>query len=264
MVSNPAFDPAHAASALLADARKCNRVLDSLPEGLRPRSLAQAYAIQDALAERLGWGVGGWFCACVNPEIQRRLGLDEPYYGRAVSNHQFASPARLLAASFPPISLECEFAFRLARDLPAREAPYGREEVEAAVATVHPAIEAVAGYLKDWITQDVFSVVADNGTDGPLIYGAGITDLSATPLDAVNVELWVNGACQRTGTGAHVGGNPLEALTWLANARSRAGDGLQAGYLHNTGTATDLYWAAPGDQIVADFGPLGKVGLVIE
>lgn len=251
------------AAKLIAHARATNTVLANLPENIRPQSLAEAYAIQNRLAEQMCWIETGWFCACVNPEIQTQLGLDTPYFGRAVASHQFASPAQIEVKNYPPISLECEFAFRLKHDLPAREKPYRRAEVFNAIKSVHPVIEAVAGYLDDWINQDVFSVIADNGADGPIIYGTGIDNLSDIRLDEIDVRLHVNGKLERIGSGANVGGNPVDALTWLANACSLSGNGLKADYLNNTGTSTGLYPVVPGDEIVADFGLLGQVELTI-
>ncbi len=96
----------------------------------------------------------------------------------------------------------------------------------------------VAGHLKDWPSQDVWSVIADNGTDGALVYGDGIEDWRRLDLVATAVTLDINGETVRTGSGANVLGDPLEAFVWLANARSRDGDGLKAGDIHNTGTAT--------------------------
>ena len=58
-------------------------------------------------------------------------------------------------------------------------------------------------------------------------------------------------------------GDPLGAFVWLVNARSRDGEGLKAGDIHNTGSATDIYWANPGDTMVASFKDLGDVSLDI-
>jgi 2-keto-4-pentenoate hydratase len=170
----------------------------------------------------------------------------------------------LRAADHPPLVLECEFAFTLARDLPSRTTPYQKDEVEDAIATVHPAIEVVAGHLDDWPNQDVWSVIADNGTDGALIHGAGRADWRDYDLADIAVTLTVNGRQQRAGAGRDVMGDPVAALVWLANARSAAGRGLRAGHIHNTGTATAIYWAAAGDHAVADFGPLGAAWLKID
>jgi 2-keto-4-pentenoate hydratase len=51
----------------------------------------------------------------------------------------------------------------------------------------------------------------------------------------------------------------LKALTWLANELNRKGAGLKAGETVNTGTCATLIPAVPGDEAVADFGPLGEV-----
>ena len=104
-------------------------------------------------------------------------------------------------------------------------------------------------------------MIADNGTDGALIYGTGSQLWRELDLVQSQVSLTVNGRCERTGYGGNVFGDPLDALVWLANARSRDGDGLRAGDIHNTGTATDIYWASSGDQIVAEFQGLGQVSL---
>ena len=251
------------AARLLAEARRENAILDGIPEDCRPGTLADAYAVQGRLIEVLGWDVGGWFCACTNPVIQKMLGLNEPYYARLLADFILPSPAKIRSMDFPPILLECEFGFRLAEDLPRRPEPYSRAEVEAVVATVHPAIEMVAGHLKDWPEQGVFSVIADNGTDGALVYGEGLANWHSLDLASTSVILKVNGKVERRGNGSNVLGDPLKALVWLANARSRDGDGLKADEIHNTGTATDIYWVNPGDLAEAEFDGMGSAVLEI-
>jgi 2-keto-4-pentenoate hydratase len=252
------------AASLLADARVHNHLIDVIPLAFRPRTLADAYAIQSRLVELLGMETGGWFCACTNEKIQSRLGLFEPYYARLLKPFIFESGAVLKSVDYPPIVLECEFGFRLDRDLPSREVPYTRADIVAAVLSVHPTIEVVAGHLKNWPEQDVYSVIADNGTDGALVCGEGIRDWSSLDLRDTRVQLNVNGEVVRSGLGADVLGDPVEAMVWLANARSRDGDGLKKDDIHNTGTATDIVWVKAGDVACADFSGLGSVRLAIE
>ena len=252
------------AAGILVQARLDNAVVDAIPEACRPESLSDAYAVQDRMIERLGWPTAGWFCACTNTVIQEMLGLDEPYCARLIADYILPSPAVLRAADFPPILLECEFGFRLGRDLPPRGTPYEREEVEDAIESVHPTIEVVAGHLHDWPNQGVFSVIADNGTDGALVVGDGVTDWRALDLVAAPVHLTVNGRLVRQGSGGNVLGDPLAAFVWLANSRAgAAGEGLKAGHIHNTGTATDIYWVEPGDEARVEFGELGEVRLTV-
>lgn len=256
-------DAVDRAAALLEEARHAATTIPALPPDARPADLADAYAIADRLDERLGWDVAGWYLGATNTEIQRLLGLDGPYRSRVYRRLLHDSPATLAPADFPPMVIECEFAFRLAADLPARPEPYATAEVAAAIGSVHAAIEVVAGHLERWIEQEVWSVIADNGTDGAVIVGPAVTDWQGIDLASVPVVLRRNGEVVREGTGANVLGDPLAAFAWLANERRAAGDGLVAGMTCNTGTATSICPVGPGDELVASFGPLGDAVLRI-
>ncbi|ORB27918.1 hypothetical protein BST38_22395 [Mycolicibacterium parafortuitum] len=248
----------------MARARLDVAVIPEIPADIRPVDLAEAYHVSDRLAEELGWEIGGWYCAATNTSIQRLLNLEEPYCGRLFESLIFSSPAVLDPASFPPMMVEMEVAFRLGADLPARRAPYTRDEVADAVSHVAGSIEIVAGHLDDWMTQDAYSVIADNGTDGALVVGPEHGDWQSFDLAAVEVQVTRNGVVERRGAATNVLGDPLNAMTWLANARAGRGDGLRSGHIHNTGTLTSPLAVAPGDVLVADFGVLGDVRLELE
>ena len=53
-------------------------------------------------------------------------------------------------------------------------------------------------------------------------------------------------------------------MVWLANQQSRFGHGLKAGDIVSTGTCTGLDAVKPGDAVLADFGTLGCVELLLE
>lgn len=251
------------AATLILSARRGARVLEQLPRELQPRSLVDAYAIQDRLIQLSGEALGGWFLGCTNPEIQRQLGLPSPYSGRLLASAVHASPASLSVPRRLQPTLEVEFAFRLHSDLPPRAEDYSVAEVSDAIVTVHPAIELVTSRLKEWTRQPILDLIADNGTDGALIHGEGVHDWREMDLAGLLVHLQVNGRQARSGVGENALGNPLVAMTWLANHRSHAGDGLLAGQIHNTGSVTGMYFAKAGDHAVADFGPLGRAELTL-
>lgn len=249
------------AASLFAKARIEGCTVDGLPTDVSPANITEAYAIQARLAEKLGWAVGGWFCGCTNRAIQEQLGLAEPYCAPLFRHLIHRAPTVLEAKDFAPIVLECEFSFILARDLPARPEAYEFADIEAAIATLHPSIEVVAGTLKNWQRQPPFTIIADNGVDGALVLGEGQADWPAFDLSGVQVELSVDGQLVQTGSGANVLGNPLNALLWLANEQRKRGNGLKAGDVYNTGTATLMQPMKAGQHAVASFGPLGKVEL---
>ncbi len=88
-----------------------------------------------------------------------------------------------------------------------------------------------------------------------------LKDWQSIDLAAQAVRLSVNRQVLREGTGANVLGHPLNALIWLANMLSSRGLGLQAGQYVTTGVTTVVYMAERGDEILAEFGPVGSVTL---
>lgn len=251
------------AAELLADARRRVVVLPELPAEYRPAGIEEAYYVSDRLAVELGWPIRGWYCAATNTDIQRILGIDEPYYGRLFDTLIHESPALLDTADFPPMMVEVEVAFQLGSDLPPRGRAYTAEEVAEAVSSVAGSIEIVAGHLHDWMSQDVYSVISDNGTDGALVVGQAHTDWRGLDLATVEASVVRNGLEERRGSGANVLDDPLNALTWLANARAEAGEGLAAGHIHNTGTLTDPLPVSGGDELTVRFEGLGDVHLTL-
>jgi 2-keto-4-pentenoate hydratase len=247
------------AARCLRDARLGNYQIVALPEEAKPQTLADGYAVQERLLELLGTEPTGWLLGLTNPYMQRNFHVDQPYYARLLASNLHRGPARLRGDAFLTRGIECEVAFRMARDLPPRGHAYTVEEVADTVAAMLPAIEVVNAHFIDWLALDLPSVIADNGTDGALVCGVEQTDWRV--IDRVNlpVTLFVNAQVVAAGRGRNALGDPLAALTWLANTLSARGQGLQAGEIINTGTCTELINAAPGDEVHATFGALGEV-----
>jgi 2-keto-4-pentenoate hydratase len=71
----------------------------------------------------------------------------------------------------------------------------------------------------------------------------------------------VAGRLEREGRGANVLGDPRIALAWLANELSCHGVTLAAGQVVTTGTCVVPLEVGPGDEVSAEYGVLGRVGL---
>src|SRR5215472_6118228 len=156
-------DHVEEAARLLCAARG-GAPVHELPRTCLPQCDADAYEIQDAVIRRLGEAIGGWkvgaasattaaFCAPICRSMIR------------------PSPASYEHTELRIIGIEAEIAFRLGCDLPARAAPYDRAEVTAA-AMLHPAIEVVDSRYSDFRALDRLSILADNVSNGGLVYGA--------------------------------------------------------------------------------------------
>jgi 2-keto-4-pentenoate hydratase len=238
------------AAALLLEARRTGRGAIDLPADCRPRSNDEACAIQDAVARQLG-PIAGW-----------KTGAPSPTSASAYAPifTVIASPARFPAATQRLFGIEAEVAFRFARDLPARAEPYGRAEVVAEIASMHPAIELVDSRFADWTRADGLARLADNQSNGALIYGPPVPGWQE--LDLVRPPIVITAAGIAIGkTKGNNGGDPLRMVTDLVNYCAATQGGLRAGVMVTSGSITGIDFAKAGDRVVAEFGPLGQVEL---
>jgi hypothetical protein len=93
---------------LLVQARRDVRQF-SLPPELLPATAREAYAINEAVADRLGWEPLGWKIAGTTDAVRGKLNLDGPIYGRTFRRFACMSPAHFKAADLLDPLIECEF-----------------------------------------------------------------------------------------------------------------------------------------------------------
>jgi 2-keto-4-pentenoate hydratase len=248
----------------LVEARKTRSPAD-VPPGTVSLTVGQAYAVQDrhvaALADSFDARQVGYKIGCTNPTAQALLGLEGPFRGKLLDRFCHASPAELPANDFFFRCIEAEYGVRLAADLPADAAPFDGQEVWDRVGDVFPAIEIVDSRYTDWRTAGAANIIADNGSTGHWVHGPSVPDWRDHDLLTIDVTVSFNGEPVRTGNAANVMGHPMHVLSWLANHLAETGSGLKAGDLVTTGTCIDVFFAEAGDQVEADYGPLGTVAV---
>jgi len=258
-MSGPAPDPKRvvAAAKRLLEARREGTLLDALPEDVAPRDLAEALAVQDALATRIAVPVAGWKIGATAAPVQAKIGLTHPFHGRVFGGTLYASGIALPAGGGHNI-LEAELAVRLARDLPPVRGGHSRETVAAAVGAVIPCIEINRPSFRTPFAMRGLDVIADNGSNAGLVLGAPIAEWQRYDLAAVAVVFRLGGHERAKGTGAAVMGHPLAALAWLADERAARGAPLRAGEIVATGSMMGFVDAKAGDVAEAVFSGLGR------
>jgi 2-keto-4-pentenoate hydratase len=157
--------------------------------------------------------------------------------------------------------LECEIAFLLGDDLPPRDTPYTREEVYAAVASCHPAIEELESGLTDPKAANNLSALADLQTHGGFIYGPACADWKSIDWSKETITLSVEGAVRVERTGSNTSGDLMRLLPYLANEGAARTGGLHAGEWITTGSWTGNTPAPAGSSAEATFGHAGSVTL---
>jgi 2-keto-4-pentenoate hydratase len=254
-------EAAKEAALVLLEARRTHTRVDAIPERCRPLTVDEGYAVQDALVALSGSRVVGWKLGATTPYWQRRASLTEPMAGRLLEDAVHHGSTSLPGDAFHLRMVECEYAFRLGRDLPARQEPYSREDVEDAVAAVHGCIEVADSRFAKGLLVDSPSLIADNVLAGAYVVGPEIADWRSEALTHAPVKVYSGGNLINEGSGEHTGGHPILPLVWLANDRRKRGDGLSAGMLVSTSSTTGAYRAPVEAEVVADYGPAGTVTL---
>ena len=247
------------AAELLIAARNDGRKMEALPADAEPQTLDDAYAIQDEILEGIGLKLAGWKVALTNNEAMKRAGASEPAAGPLFARHIVATPQMIEGGSESVAGFECEFAFRLGKDIPAEGAPYTGQVVAAAIDTLHPAIEVVGLRIANRPSLGVRGTVADHAGNYSFVYGPAVPGWQKLDLAKCGVRHLVDGEEVAASNGANVMANPLNALAWLANHLAKRGYALKAGQWVTTGAATGPIPAPAGSTVTADFGALGTV-----
>jgi len=248
-------------SRLLWDIAQAGRLLDVLPEGTRPATRADGYAVQAGFEAFSAHPRYGWKIAATSAAGQEHINVDGPIAGRLLAERIFAPGADIPLTDNRMRVCEPEFGFRFGENLPAGKS-YSRVEVMDAVATLHLTLEIPDSRFTDFTAVGAPSLIADNACARELVVGPAVeanwrnVDLAAHPVRAE-----VAGKVTRDGSGAAVLGDPRDALTWLVNEVTGMGIDILKGELVTTGTCMIPLEIVPGDAVIADYGVFGTIGV---
>lgn len=213
-----------------------------------PASTEQAYAIQHEIMAALG-PIGGWKVG-YNPATQ--IFTYAPIPAAAL----FSSPAHIPQHACPDRGVEAEIALLLAKDLPPR--PYTQAELEAAIASAHPAIELLQSRYLDGTEVDPLTNLADSASNHGLVYGPAIPDWQSIDLAHETVRVLVDGIEKKRAT-ANPAGSMLPLLAWLAQHGAAWAGGLKAGQFVTTGSWTGKDFLPANASVIMTFGHCGSV-----
>ena len=247
-----------AAATFLEDARAQGGPLPQIPDEFRPASIQDGTRIAERLSGVADRRPEGWKAGASSAAQLRDLGTKIPPTAPLFEGVIRESPAQLDAAAFHRCVMEAEVAFRMRADLPARDRAYSLDEVRDAVASAHLAIEAANAPFADGLGVGLPSLIAAGFAVGHLILGPEITDWRQYDLQALDVELLLDGDVAARGLEGEARCDPLAVLEAMANDFSARGFGLETGQVVTTGAAA-VAPAKPGQTVVARFAGLGDV-----
>ncbi|SRR5690606_23424148 len=233
---------------LLLEARSDGRRAQ-LPEREVIKDEEGAYAVQDAVVRSLGT-IGGWKVGAASPEATP---LCAPLPRSSIRQGR----TRMAAGQSRDVAVEAEIAFRIGRDLPPRERPYERQEVEQAIAAAMPAIEIVDSRWQGWPDIPPLLHLADHQANVALICGRETRNWQQLALTRQPVTLTIDGNVVVEQEGGNKAGDLIRLVTWLANHAAARCGGLRQGDVVTTGSCTGVEFASSGSTVMAEFRDLG-------
>lgn len=205
---------------------------------------AEAYAVQAATASASRASVAGWKVALVQGRP-----VAAPLFGASV----LASGAAFDLQGLRGIKLETELAFTLRHDL--RPGPVSREDIEAAIASMHAAFEVVGPRGGEPPAIPFTAFLADNLGNTATVVGPGAA-LAALPGRG---RLFRNGSL--VAEGAHPLHDPLAALLAYAQLQPDTLGGLRGGHVIITGSFTGVTPVEQAARFRGEFDGLAPVEL---
>ncbi len=248
------------AADILIEAERTREPALQLSKTFPDIEIEDSYAIQSEVTRRKvaqGRTVIGHKVGLTSKAMQQSSQIDEPDYGHLLDDMMLADGAKVPHANYCVPRVEPELAFVLGK--PLKGPGVGLLDVLRATEYVVPAIEIIDARVQN--PRKIFDTVADNGAAAGIVLGGRPVKPTEVDLRWVGAIFYRNSEIEETGLAAGVLGNPAMGIAWLANKVGRFGTVLEPGHIMLSGSFTRPVWAAKGDTLHADFGPLGAVAV---
>lgn len=246
-------------AAELAEAERTRTPMSRISSRHPEATVDDSYAIQAAWRDgRLAEGrrLVGRKIGLTSKAMQAATGITEPDYGVMFDDTVWRDGDTLPFDAFSNVRIEVELAFVLAAPLEGPDCTL--DEVLAATEYVTPALEVLNSHI-ELAGRTIVDTIADNAAYGGLVLGGIPTAVDAVDLRWVAALLAVNGSIEETGVAAGVLGHPALGVAWLTNKLHQHGARLEAGEIILAGSFTRPVWVARGDEVRADYGPMGVI-----
>ncbi len=244
---------------LLADAWVNGTTIPLPPQDAAPRNRADAYAIQDRMAQLIGQPVAGWKVGASVPCVQLFEGHDGPLPGRIFADRCYQNQAAAPAALYHGAKVETEFAFQLTDTLPERDVT--RADLESRL-TFHPAIELSASRYAPGTGNRVatsFDGIADNATSGAVVLGDAVADWHGLAFETLALDARIDDSPPLQAYTGAFRRDPVKIVAETVNDLRARGIAFEPGMCLLTGSLTLPTPLRQGQTLViriADFPPV--------
>ena len=249
------------AKAFLA-ARAGKTPLTQYP-GAMPRTMAEAYAIQDAAIAHDGRRVGGWKVGRIAPDLVDHYGgnrlIGPIFTDEIVDTAALETPAMpVYGQGFAAAEAEILLCFGTVgnRD-------YDLDTVRDAIAEVRAGIEIASSPFAAINRHGPAVTASDYGNNKGLVLGPAVPDWRNTDLIRMPVEFAIDGARVGTATMETMLDGPFGSALFLIRALRARGIAIAPGTWVSAGAITGVHEIHPGQRADALFDGRFRVGCTV-
>lgn len=199
---------------------------------MQPSTLADAYDVQDRLANRLGVPTVGWKIGLAARSGYLGAGLERPIFGRIFEPRCHASGDTVLVPVGLAVTVELEIAVVLA----GTPTP-GVAADASLIQSAHLGFEIVCSRLPDRQRIGIPATIADNGVSHAVVLG-GALDLKTMAAIQARAAIRVDGSISSVALSGDDLPDPFSVLDHLAAHLAERGERLKRGDIVFTGTMT--------------------------
>jgi 2-oxo-hept-3-ene-1,7-dioate hydratase len=249
----------------LYDARKNRVQLRHFSAQYPDMTIEDGYAIQRAWVElELADGrvIKGRKIGLTSRAMQLSSQITEPDYAPLMDDMFFETGSDIAIDRFIAPRVEVELAFVLGKPLTGPGVTLF--DVLSATEYVTPALEIIDARIEQFdrdskAMRKVYDTISDFAANAGIVLGGRPVRPLDVDLRWCGALLHKNGVIEETGLAAGVLNHPANGVTWLANKIAPYGEHLKAGDVVLAGSFTRPTPAVRGDNIHADYGPLGSI-----
>ncbi len=249
-----------AIESILSAARLNNTVIETIPFELNPKNEDEAYMAQNRLKNILvsnNYGtISGNKIGCTTRVMQKYLVIQNPCAGGIFKKNTHYNSASVQFDQYIRPGVECEIAVRIGKDMDDSYIKYDHNSVSRSIDSVMASIEIVDDRWQNFNLVETPSLIADDFFGSGCVLGKP-EKWKQQDLRLINGHMSINGTIVGDGNGGDIMGNPLKALAWLANMKSKRDDHLKAGDFVTLGSIVQTIWVNRGDEVKINMGTLG-------
>jgi 2-keto-4-pentenoate hydratase len=229
----------------LLDARSSGAAANLPADVIESIDLATGRRAQELVVEAMTRPIAAWKVA-VTPD---GVVLAAPVF----DNLFFAGGVSIPLAIAGDCGMECEIAFKMAKDMPPRATPYSADDVAANVESACVTVELLHSRLPAKYQSPRNAQLADLLSNAALVAGSQLKDWRQRDLKNIAFEFKADGTTILARNGGHPTGDPFGGVIALANHFSSRGMTLKAGTIVTTGSYSGVHFAPKGGRFHVRF-----------